>query len=263
MTVRIRYSCPHCERRIEHNAALAGQLVVCSACKGEFYEPTDPLPGKSAEKALKPKPEEPRTIRFPAGTPGIDNQLAILSPQGSSGMQSIEQIVEAVLLGNGTTKPASAPMAALTSGAKPASAPFGAAATVPKTPAPAPGSITPSTKPSVPAALPPSAARPASRPAPQTPPQKPAAVHKAPIPVEGLAGVSAKQMIDELRRRGLFAVLLTAEAGNATRTTLIHSENMTDEDATSLVTKYVVSLQPEDKKPMKSGIMGRMFGGEK
>ena len=57
MSLRIRYSCPYCNRRIVHHAALAGQLVICSACKGEFYEPTDPLPGKPAERALLPEPQ--------------------------------------------------------------------------------------------------------------------------------------------------------------------------------------------------------------
>ena len=40
MSIRIRYSCPHCNRRILHHPQLAGHLVICSACKGEFYEPT-------------------------------------------------------------------------------------------------------------------------------------------------------------------------------------------------------------------------------
>lgn len=51
MNVKIRYKCPYCSRSIEHNPAYAGELVTCSACQGEFYEPTDPLPGRTAEKA--------------------------------------------------------------------------------------------------------------------------------------------------------------------------------------------------------------------
>jgi hypothetical protein len=69
MNVKIRYKCPYCGRSIEHNPAYAGSLVVCSACKGEFYEPTDPLPGRAAEKAQtrKSASAKPPIPRNPVG----------------------------------------------------------------------------------------------------------------------------------------------------------------------------------------------------
>jgi hypothetical protein len=70
-------------------------------------------------------------------------------------------------------------------------------------------------------------------------------------------------MIDELRRRGLFAVLLTAEAGSPTQVHVVHSENMTDDDAISMLKRHVASLSSGDeKKPAKTGLLGRMFGGD-
>lgn len=69
MNVKIRYKCPYCGRSIEHNPAYAGSLVVCSACLGEFYEPTDPLPGRAADKApaRKSASAKPPIPRNPIG----------------------------------------------------------------------------------------------------------------------------------------------------------------------------------------------------
>jgi len=49
--VPIKYRCPYCDVLIEHKPELAGERVACSKCKGEYYEPTDPLPGRRPEKA--------------------------------------------------------------------------------------------------------------------------------------------------------------------------------------------------------------------
>src|SRR4051812_5357111 len=97
MSIRIRYACPHCNRRIVHHPELAGQLVICSACKGEFYEPTDPLPGKPAEQALPALPETPRRLRVPEGR-DPKHDLAVLSRRDAHDMRTITEIVEAVLL---------------------------------------------------------------------------------------------------------------------------------------------------------------------
>lgn len=45
------YRCPYCSALIEHKPELAGDRVQCSSCKGEYFEPTDPLPGVKPEKA--------------------------------------------------------------------------------------------------------------------------------------------------------------------------------------------------------------------
>lgn len=45
------YHCPHCNALINHKPELAGDRVVCSKCKGEYFEPTDPLPGVKPQKA--------------------------------------------------------------------------------------------------------------------------------------------------------------------------------------------------------------------
>jgi hypothetical protein len=115
MSIRIRYSCPHCNRRIVHHPELAGHLVICSSCKGEFYEPTDPLPGKPAERALQPLPQEPRRLRVPEGI-NSRHDLALLARRDASDMRTITEIVEAVLLDD------SLPLPAPASGHKPAPA---------------------------------------------------------------------------------------------------------------------------------------------
>src|SRR6188768_2276669 len=97
MSIRIRYTCPHCNRRIVHHPELAGHLVICSACKGEFYEPTDPLPGKPAEQAMQPMAEAPRRLRVPEGS-NPRHDLAVLARRDASDLRTITEIVEAVLL---------------------------------------------------------------------------------------------------------------------------------------------------------------------
>ena len=47
----IKYHCPYCDIMIEHKPELAGERVACSKCRGEYYEPTDPLPGRRPQKA--------------------------------------------------------------------------------------------------------------------------------------------------------------------------------------------------------------------
>lgn len=56
----LKYHCPYCRVSIDHRPELAGERVVCSACKGAYYEPTDPLPGILPEKA--PTAEEAEVV---------------------------------------------------------------------------------------------------------------------------------------------------------------------------------------------------------
>jgi hypothetical protein len=292
MSVRIRYACPHCNRRIAHHPELGGQLVICSACKGEFYEPTDPLPGKPAEKALQPLPTAPRRLRVPIDmNPKYD--LAVLSRHGSSDHRSIEELVEAVML-NGDPSPTEGsdstegdfvkfepldtprPSAATTPAARPASTP-------PRSPAPlAPTAASKLAGPPVRSLLTPTTPKPANP--PPAPPQgafktsptgaspSPSGAPMAlpvgaghsttprPVPAPGLSGVSPQQMVEELRRRGLGAVLVTCEMAPARNLSLAHSDNMTADDAATLLRQYLGSQGgPQEKPASRGGLLQRIW----
>jgi hypothetical protein len=279
MTMRIRYACPYCERRITHHPELAGQLVICSACKGEFYEPTDPLPGKAAEKALKPLKGEKRRLRVPVGM-DQKHDLAVLSPGGSSDHRSIEEIVEAVLLDGGAAPDAGSVSETLVD--------FDPVAmeeeTIPKL---APGRSKPKggklpaapklAGPAVPSLMPPTAASPGSPPPDFTspvpafrPPQKqsggtPAAPKgtKTPIVSTNLTGVSTQQMVEELRRRGLGVAMVTCEMAPMRNLQVAFSDNMTRDDAMALLRKFLDSHRGgEEKQPARSGVLKRLWKSE-
>jgi hypothetical protein len=296
MSIRIRYSCPHCSRRIVHHAELAGQLVICSACKGEFYEPTDPLPGRPAEKALTPRAEETRRLRVPEGS-NPKHDLAVLSRRDTNDFRSITELVEAVLLDDDPPLPAlesqssigeetvndfgyqkpggrsprpqlppsAGPPPSLTPPAQPAPmtppgprAPLARPAGNPAGPNNLPG---PTMRPLVPpSSFIPMAASPNPQASRSTPkPSVPTAATNRPVPAPGLAGVSIKQMVDELRRRGLGVTLITCDMAPMRNLELAFSENMTREDALALLRKYLDSLRDPNAKPAEQGLLKRMW----
>jgi len=233
MSIRIRYACPHCNRRIVHHPELAGQLVICSACKGEFYEPTDPLPGKPAEEALQPRPEAPRRLRVPEGS-NPRHDLALLARRDASDMRTITEIVEAVLLDDGPPLPVpAAPQA--TGLAGPKVQPLVPTMAPPATVAPKPPASRPIPKPAVPVSSP-------SKSAPDRP----------------LAEMSVKQMTEELRRRGLGVALITCEMNPMRNFELGFSDNMTRDDALAILRKYLDTLR-EVKPTEKPGLLKRMW----
>lgn len=312
MSVRIRYACPHCNRRILHHPELAGQLVICSVCKGEFYEPTDPLPGKPAERALQAMGDGPRRLRVPEGN-NPKHDLAILSRSGADDQRTITEIVEAVLLDDNPPPPSppkpSASRAdetindfgyvsqaeddrpaipswqppsrpsALGTPASPVQPAMGVP-TLPAAPA-APVSTNPAARApqnvSATSATPSSLAGPAMRPlvppsaviptaivaTPQVSrsipkPAVPVPSANKPIPAPGLAGVSIKQMVEELRRRGLGVALVTADMAPMRNFELAFSDNMTRDDALVLLRKYLDTLR-EAKPAEQSGLLKRMW----
>jgi len=311
MPVRIRYSCPHCGRRIVHHPELAGQLVICSVCKGEFYEPTDPLPGKAAERALEPLPAATRRLRVPEGN-NPKHDLAILARRDSSDMRTITEIVEAVLLDD---EPPAAPKPDETiadfgyqvpssgkSGTERSPSPWDPptskpkrrersakppASSVPSLPAtPAPAAKTPSKPPQnvpVPSPVVPTLAGPAVRPLvpadspvptvvgspqmlrsipkPGIPGSSPTAT-KTPIPAPGLAGISIKAMVDELRRRGLGVVMVTCDMAPMRNHELAFSDNMTRDDAVALLRTYLDTLREPGEKPAGEGLLKRLWKGK-
>lgn len=243
MSIRIRYACPHCNRRIVHHPELAGHLVICSACKGEFYEPTDPLPGKAAERAMQPLPSEPRRLRVPEGS-NPRHDLAVLSRRDANDLRTISEIVEAVLLDDDAPLPVPAPGKA----AIPDSAARGNARRASPT---ALGG--PTVQPLVPSAPIPSSVK--ARPAASRP------IPKQTTPDPALAGVTVKQMAEELRRRGLGVALVTCEMNPLREFELTFSDNMTRDDALAILRKYLDALR--DVKPAeKSGLLKRMWKGE-
>ena len=250
MSVRIRYACPHCSRRIVHHPELAGQLVICSACKGEFYEPTDPLPGKAAERALQALPQEPRRLRVPEGN-NPRHDLALLSRRDASDMRTITEIVEAVLLDDNP------PLAGPASASKISDVGYSslgepdkrrAKAATPSRPPTAQSQTGSSVQPLTPGAAIPSAvmAKPA-RPVP-----KPA------TPDRPLAGVSVKQMAEELRRRGMGVAFVTCEVNPMRDFELVFSDNMTRDDALAILRKYLDTLR-EVKSTEKPSLLERMW----
>lgn len=323
MSVRIRYACPHCGRRILHHPELAGHLVICSVCKGEFYEPTDPLPGKPAERALQPLPEATRRLRVPEGN-NPQHDLAVLSRRDSSDMRSITEIVEAVLLDDAPPSPAPAATPTTAApGAKPrsdesmedfgymlqspAQQPTGHPTANPAQPPPSATPAGPLSKAGVPSGAPqaipvrppaggpPSLSGPAvGRPSlagpglagpsvrPLVPPQKPtfipasvAAGPQAPSARPGmpgappgmptstapqLSGATPQQMLEELRRRGLGAVLVTCAMSPMRNLEFVFSENMTRDDALALVRRYLDSLrEPAPKQEEEAGLFKRLW----
>lgn len=283
MSVRIRYSCPHCNRRILHHPQLAGQLVLCSACKGEFYEPTDPLPGKPAEQALQPAPQAVRTLRVPEGS-DPKHDLAVLSRRDANDNRSILEIVEAVLLDDRKSPPAAAAKSESPSdsyelagqgparpGPMPPAQPA-APSLAGKPPSPAaivkkqplggpqtpriPSLAGPAMRPLVPTLGPTMEA--ATRPQASPKPAAPGGTSSKPIPAAGLAGVSIKQMLEELRRRGLGASLVTCEVGPLRNLELAFSENMTRDDAIDLLRRMLETV--EQPKPAESpGLLKRLW----
>jgi hypothetical protein len=304
MSLRIRYSCPHCGRRILHHPELAGHLVICSACKGEFYEPTDPLPGKPAEKALEPM-ERPRRLRVPEGD-NPRHDLAVLSRQGAGDMRTITEIVEAVLLDDDPPLPTPAPAGQsepapenvsetmhdfgyqLSGEEKPAAAPAipswrssasqrkpsdsdaakaAASDAAPKPAAPAarqapagPSLAGPAVRPLVPPSNVVPTAVVASPPTQRSIP-KPAVPGAAPVkPTPGaeLSRLSIKQMVEELRRRGLGVALVTCDMSPMRNFELAFSDNMTRDDALALVRRYLDTLR-EPKTPDAGGLLKRKW----
>lgn len=79
-----------------------------------------------------------------------------------------------------------------------------------------------------------------------------------PIPAPGLAGVSIKQMVEELRRRGLGVALVTADMAPMRNFELAFSDNMTRDDALVLLRKYLDTLR-EAKPAEQSGLLKRMW----
>ena len=59
MTPTRRFKCPHCQASLAHNPARMGDVVACEKCGGAYWEPTDPLPGSTAQKAQPPAPQKP------------------------------------------------------------------------------------------------------------------------------------------------------------------------------------------------------------
>jgi hypothetical protein len=266
MSIRIRYSCPHCNRRIVHHPELAGQLVICSACKGEFYEPTDPLPGKPAERALQPLPNEPRRLRVPEGS-NPKHDLAVLAPRDASDLRTITEIIEAVLLDDNPPLPiprSKGQPSALReetvqdlgkSSPSPA-APVAGVRLPPTRPGAASHLAGPSVHPLVPASVAPPAAIPAARPVAK--PAIPIPVSPKPTADRPLAGVSVKQMAEELRHRGLGVALVTCDMNPLRNFEMVFSDNMTREDALAILRKYLDTLR-EVKSTEKPTLLKRMW----
>lgn len=70
------YHCPYCNALILHRRELAGERVACSKCRGEYYEPTDPLPGMLPEKAEPVEAAAAGSI----GGPAVQNPVAASRP---------------------------------------------------------------------------------------------------------------------------------------------------------------------------------------
>lgn len=295
MTLRIRYTCPHCKRRIVHHPELAGQLVICSACKGEFYEPTDPLPGKPAEQALQAISGAARHLRVPEGN-DPKHDLAVLARRDASDLRTITEIVEAILLDDAPpkqvpptdSKPSPAveetiqdfgyislsnqeddsPKPAIPSWEPPTKPRGSGPSSEARRPTPKTGanraSVTSLAGPPVRPLVPSSAAAPASV---VSTPQSSRSVPKPGLPVSGppkvtserpLAGISVKQMTEELRRRGLGVALVTCDIGPMRNFELAFSDNMTREDAVALLRNYLDTLRTA-KPNEKSGLLKRMW----
>lgn len=75
----IRYRCPYCGVSIAHRAELAGDRVACSKCGGEYFEPTDPLPGRLPEKA-------PPAIASSESIPSREPTMSGILVRGSTNM---------------------------------------------------------------------------------------------------------------------------------------------------------------------------------
>lgn len=84
-----------------------------------------------------------------------------------------------------------------------------------------------------------------------------------PIPAPGLAGATPQQMLEELRRRGLGAALLTCEMAPMRKLELTFSDNMTQDDALVLMRTYLESLRDPNEKPAnRPGLFKRLWGGD-
>ncbi len=64
-----RYHCPYCDAWIDHKPEWSGDRVACSKCHGEYFEPTDLVPGVRPEKA---PPLEPTPSPVAPATPQLD-----------------------------------------------------------------------------------------------------------------------------------------------------------------------------------------------
>lgn len=269
MSYTVKYACPHCSRRIQHKSEFAGQTVICSACGGKFIEPTDPLPGKDAERNPSPLPDQP-----PEAYQSRDYSLALMSPAAGSGMQTMSEVFKAQVIDD---KPQPKPVAKQDAYAWPPSMSPPAA---PPTQAPQANS-----QPNRPAAtpqMPPASSTPSAIPyanRPGTPlPSAPKAtaasranpgqssIGKAPIPVAGLAGITPQQMLDELGRRGLVCVLLVHDYSEEDSAQLRHTQHLNSTQAVSLLTEYLLKLQQsgttEEGKAGMLAAMKRLWSGD-
>ncbi len=70
---------------IDHRPELAGDRVACSSCHGEYFEPTDPLPGVLPEKVPSFEPENvrpsaPTVVAAPVSNQTVLNQVVSSQP---------------------------------------------------------------------------------------------------------------------------------------------------------------------------------------
>jgi hypothetical protein len=103
----VKYHCPYCDTLIDHQPSLAGERVACSKCKGEYYEPTDPLPGRRPQKA-EPITDSHRAMAVPLPSPASARKdakpLSACLP-GEMANELARRGLQAVLLSRSSQKP--------------------------------------------------------------------------------------------------------------------------------------------------------------
>jgi hypothetical protein len=89
-------------------------------------------------------------------------------------------------------------------------------------------------------------------------PAVPVSTANKPVPDRPLAGLSVKQMTEELRRRGLGVALVTCDMSPMRNFELGFSDNMTRDDALAILRKYLDTLR-EVKSTEKPSLLKRMW----
>ena len=274
MTFTVKYACPHCGRRIPHRAELAGQGVTCSACGGTFIEPTDPQPGKEAERMPKPLPEKVESAH-----PAHDYSLALMSNAPGSGMQTMQEVFDAQVIDDKPPMPQPAAKKEAFAWPPSMSPPTAPPANVPppvQQPSQQPKQQQParSAQPSPPASNAiPYANRPGTQ-LPAAPKVQPtthanssqSAIGKAPIPVAGLAGITPQQMLDELGRRGLVCVLLVHDYSEDDSAQIKHTQHLNTTQAVSTLAEFLLKIhQSGSSEEGKAGMLAavkRLWSGD-
>jgi len=247
---------------------MAGDIVACSSCGGEYYEPTDPLPGVRPEKApppvpkptalssppaMQPNPPNPLqppnpmapanpAAQAPPGQPAHGNASSLSDDDFDSMLQTLSG--EAGLPSStaaGATPPPGAP-SGMPPGAPPGMPPHTATGMPPHAPPGMPPNASTGMPPSAPPGMPPNTAT-ATPPGTASGLQPVDAAAAVPSPpAQPAASAEPTDMVAALESRGLRAILVSWPPARPYQANMAFSVDLTREGANDMLLKIAFQI---------------------